>query len=62
MIKKHIWLIHNIANKGFGGMWRVVAHFNFSCTLISKKTAFPYWPYCLPLATIIIPENILIKL
>jgi len=41
---------HNIANKGFSGMRRFVARFNFSCTLIGKKPAFPYWPYCQTLA------------
>ena len=37
---------HNIANKGFSGMRRVVARFNFSCNLIGIKPEIPYWPYC----------------
>jgi hypothetical protein len=28
---------HNIANKGFSGMRRVVARFNFSCNLIENR-------------------------
>ncbi len=36
----------NIANKGFGGMRRFVARFNFLFILIGKKPAIPYWPYC----------------
>ena len=28
---------HNIANKGFSGMRRVVARLNFSCTLIGNR-------------------------
>lgn len=28
---------HNIANKGFSGMRRFVARFNFSCTLIGNR-------------------------
>jgi hypothetical protein len=40
---------HNIANKGFRGLRRFVARFNFACTLIGKKPANPYWPYCQPL-------------
>ena len=28
---------HNIANKGFSGMRRVVAHFNFLCNLIENR-------------------------
>ncbi len=43
---KHERTTHNIANKGLGGMRRVVARFNFSCNLIGKKPAIPYWPYC----------------
>ena len=35
-----------IANKGFSGMRRVVARFNFSCNLIGIKPEIPYWPYC----------------
>jgi hypothetical protein len=31
------WLTHNIANKGFRGMRRFVARFNFSCTLIGDR-------------------------
>ena len=30
-------LTHNIANKGFSSMRRVVARFNFSCTLIGNR-------------------------
>lgn len=30
-------LTHNIANKGFSGMRRFVARFNFSCTLIGNR-------------------------
>jgi len=37
---------HNIANKGFSGMRSFVARFKVSCTLIGKKPAIPYWPYC----------------
>jgi hypothetical protein len=37
---------HNIANKGFSGMRRVVARFNFSCNLIGIKPEIPYRPYC----------------
>jgi len=37
---------HNIANKGFSGLRKFLARFNFSCTLIGKKPAIPYWPYC----------------
>ena len=40
---------HNIANKGFSGMRKLVARFNFLCNLIGKKPAIPYWPYCQPL-------------
>jgi hypothetical protein len=28
---------HNIANKGFSGMRKVVTSFNFSCTLIGNR-------------------------
>lgn len=28
---------HNIANKGFSGMLRVIARFNFPCTLIGNR-------------------------
>jgi hypothetical protein len=37
---------HNIANKGFSGMRRFVARFNFPCNLIGKKHENPYCPYC----------------
>ena len=30
--------IYDVPNKGFSGMRRVVARFNFSCTLIGKRT------------------------
>ncbi len=30
-------LTHNIANKGFSGMRRFTARFNFSCTLIGNR-------------------------
>ena len=49
MIEKQQLPTHNIANKGFSDMRRFVTRFNFSCNLIVKKPAIPYWPYCQPL-------------
>lgn len=34
-----------IANKGFRGMRRVVARFNFLCNLTGESPAIPYLPY-----------------
>ena len=31
------WLTHNIANKGFSGVRRFVARFNFLCTLTGNR-------------------------
>ena len=33
----HIPPTHNIANKGFNGMRRVLARFNFPCNLIGNR-------------------------
>jgi hypothetical protein len=37
ILKKLRLPTHNIANKGFSGMRRFVARFNFSCTLIGNR-------------------------
>jgi hypothetical protein len=36
-MKKTQQLTHNIANKGFSGMRRFEARFNFCCTLIGNR-------------------------
>jgi hypothetical protein len=46
-----------IANKGFRGMRRFVARFNFRCTLIGDSPATPYWPYRQTLAFIVKRQN-----
>ena len=37
MDKNQLMPTHNIANKGFSGIRRFVARFNFSCTLIGNR-------------------------
>ena len=41
-MKENQAVTHGIANKGFSGMRRVVAGFNFSCNLIGNRFVIPH--------------------